>query len=189
MGSAAKMSDLRTAAQQALEALVSENSLSAVAMQQRMDAIISLKAALVEPDVPATNFGNMEPVGWLEPPHGAFRANPLYKIQFPSQLLSWQIPVFAALAEPQEPVAVHQFRKRGCSDWFDFDGHPDHTDGGGPYVSRTLYTAPPQPLAEPVHLLQQALEALLMMRDRYSDDDCPACDHADAAIKLLRSKQ
>ena len=33
---------------------------------------------------------------------------------------------------------------------------------------------------------QQALEALLMMRDRYSDDDCPACAHADAAIKLLR---
>lgn len=69
----------------------------------------NLRAALAEPvqepDVPATNFGNMEPVGWLESPHGAFRANPLYKIQFPSQLLSWQVPVFAALAEPgQEPV-------------------------------------------------------------------------------------
>jgi hypothetical protein len=35
---------------------------------------------------------------------------------------------------------------------------------------------------------QQALEALLMMRDRYSDDDCPACDHADAAIKMMRGK-
>ena len=49
-----------------------------------------------------------------------------------------------ALAEQpaqQEPVAVHQFRKRGCSDWY--DGHPDHTDGGGPYEARTLYTSPP----------------------------------------------
>ena len=36
---------------------------------------------------------------------------------------------------------------------------------------------------------QMALNALLMMRDRYSDDNCPACDHADAAIKLLRSKR
>ena len=37
---------------------------------------------------------------------------------------------------------------------------------------------------------QMALNALLMMRDRYSDDDdCPACDHADAAIKLLRGKR
>jgi hypothetical protein len=35
---------------------------------------------------------------------------------------------------------------------------------------------------------QMALQALLMMRDRYGDDNCPACDHADAAIKLLRGK-
>ena len=41
----------------------------------------------------------------------------------------------------QEPVAVHQFRKRGCSDWY--DGYPDHTDGRGPYQARTLYTSPP----------------------------------------------
>ena len=43
------MTDLRIVAQQALEALVSENSLSAVAMQQRMDAITALHAALAEP--------------------------------------------------------------------------------------------------------------------------------------------
>ena len=36
---------------------------------------------------------------------------------------------------------------------------------------------------------QMALNALLMMRDRYSDDNCAACDHADAAIKALRSKR
>jgi hypothetical protein len=36
---------------------------------------------------------------------------------------------------------------------------------------------------------QQALEALLMMRDLYGEDDCAACDHADEAIKALRSKR
>lgn len=34
-------------------------------------------------------------------------------------------------------------------------------------------------------LLQQALEALKMMRDRYGEYACPACDHADAAIFAL----
>ena len=34
--------------------------------------------------------------------------------------------------------------------------------------------------------LRHVLKALLMMRDRYSEDDCPACDHADAAIKMMR---
>ena len=55
-----------------------------------------------------------------------------------------------------------------------------------------LYTAPPpaEPVQEPQeHLLQQALEALLMMRDRYGEYACPACDHADAAIKMMRSKK
>ena len=59
-----------------------------------------------EQDVPATRFGNMGPVGWLESPDGAFRANPLYKIKFPSKLLSWQVPLCMALPQPeQEPLA------------------------------------------------------------------------------------
>jgi hypothetical protein len=36
---------------------------------------------------------------------------------------------------------------------------------------------------------QQALEALLMMRDRYGEYACPACDHADAAIKMMRGNK
>ena len=50
-----------------------------------------------------------------------------------------------ALNAPQpEPVidAVHQWRKQGCANWY--DGHPDNSDGGGPYETRTLYTAPPR---------------------------------------------
>jgi hypothetical protein len=49
---------------------------------------------------------------------------------------------FATLVAAAEPVAVHQFRKQYCANWY--DGHPDHTDGGGPYEERTLYTAPPR---------------------------------------------
>lgn len=54
----------------------------------------------------------------------------------------------ASKAERVEPGAVHQFRKQYCANWY--DGYPDHTDGGGPYEERTLYTAPPQrkPLTE-----------------------------------------
>ena len=36
---------------------------------------------------------------------------------------------------------------------------------------------------------QMALNALVMMRDKYGEYACPACDHADAAIKALRSKK
>lgn len=47
-----------------------------------------------------------------------------------------------ALAQPQqEPVAVHQWRKPLCCNWY--DGHPDNSDGGGPYETRVLYTSPP----------------------------------------------
>ena len=34
---------------------------------------------------------------------------------------------------------------------------------------------------------QQALEALVLMRDKYEEYACPACDHADAAIYALRT--
>jgi hypothetical protein len=53
-------------------------------------------------NVPETDFGNMEPVGWLESPHGAFRANLLYRFNFPSQLLEWKIPLYAA--PPTAPI-------------------------------------------------------------------------------------
>lgn len=44
-----------------------------------------LRAALAEAD---------EPVAWFESPYGEVRVNPLYKFQFPSSLLSWQIPLY-----------------------------------------------------------------------------------------------
>ena len=42
--------------------------------------------------------------------------------------------------------AVHQFRKKHCADWY--DGFADHSDGGGPYEERTLYTAGAVPLTD-----------------------------------------
>ena len=50
-----------------------------------------------------------------------------------------------------EPVAqqeIRQFRKEGCSDWY--DGIPDQSDGGGPYQTRVLFTSPQvqQPMSD-----------------------------------------
>lgn len=39
-------------------------------------------------------------------------------------------------------VPVHQFRRKGCADWY--DGHADHGDGGD-WEERTLYATPPAP--------------------------------------------
>lgn len=112
------MTTLRTAAQQALEDICGAKLCEINSMSSRMEmlrlmdkAIIALKAALAEPvQEPITRlFGTLPvhdaqqaepeeqmPVGWLESPHGAFRADPLYKMQFPSQILQWQIALYAA---------------------------------------------------------------------------------------------
>lgn len=81
------MSDLRQAAEQALNALERGET------KLRYGAITALKAALAEPV--------QEPSGWFESPHGDFRANPLFKQEFPSSLLAWRIPLFTA--PPQRP--------------------------------------------------------------------------------------
>lgn len=50
----------------------------------------------------------------------------------------------ASRREAQEPI--HQYRRRGCSDWY--DGHPDRSDGKD-YETRVVYLGPPEP-QEPV---------------------------------------
>ena len=64
------------------------------------------------------------------------------------------------VTQPAQQEPVHQFRKRGCSDWY--DGHPDHTDGGGPYEARTLYTSPP---AQRKPLTDEEIDALWLQHD------------------------
>lgn len=90
---------------------VAPNGRRSAVLTAMMNARTRAEAALAEPqepDVPEVCFGNIPPVGWLESPHGEFRKNLLYKLEFPSQLLSWQIPLYAhlraALAQP-EPAA------------------------------------------------------------------------------------
>jgi hypothetical protein len=59
-------------------------------------ALIAARAALAQPEP--------EPVGWFESPHGAFRANPDYRLEFPSQLLQWSVPVYLSSAAPSPPA-------------------------------------------------------------------------------------
>jgi hypothetical protein len=63
------MTDLRTAVQQALEALGKFSIGYHVDAVELNDLIATLEAALEQPgqDVPETNCGNMEPVAWLYP--------------------------------------------------------------------------------------------------------------------------
>ena len=53
-----------------------------------------------------------------------------------------QRAIDAALAEqPAQKEMIPQYRKRGCTDWY--DGYADHEDGRGPYQERIVYTAQP----------------------------------------------
>ena len=91
--------NLRQAAQQALAALVWEvGSCPEMYAKQTAEAITALRAALAEAD---------EPVAWFESPYGEVRVNPLYKFQFPSSLLSWQIPLYTRPPR-REPLTDEQ---------------------------------------------------------------------------------
>ena len=57
---------------------------------QTVEAEEALRTAL------AAEQPKPEPVAWMESPHGAIRANPNYRLNFPSQLLHWQIPLYTA---------------------------------------------------------------------------------------------
>jgi hypothetical protein len=60
------MSNLRQAAQQALEAFTDyANQYPHMQKGYMLDAEEALRAALVEPDVPETNFEGIEPVAWI----------------------------------------------------------------------------------------------------------------------------
>ena len=143
---------LKAAAQQAVEAIRGLLTYNATAKEFAAGraASAALRAALVEPepvqepDVPEATFGNLKPVGWFEPPHGAFRANPQCRIRFPSQLLSWQIPLYThpPKAEPepvQEPVAWMVYTADGKSVCV-----TDHPADFVQWRSLPLYTSSPQ---------------------------------------------
>jgi hypothetical protein len=47
-------------------------------------------------------FESTQPVGWLDGPHGAFRANPSVRVEGP-QSLKWSLPVYLAQPESTQP--------------------------------------------------------------------------------------
>ena len=54
------------------------------------------------------------PVAWMESPHGAIRANPLYRITLPSSLLTWSIPLYIHPPKARD-WATDAIRARGES--------------------------------------------------------------------------
>ena len=71
-----------------------------------IDMLARIDAALAAPTTP--NLQPM-PAAWIEGPHGAIRANPLFKVNAP-QSVAWQIalyppPALAAPAPTAEPAA------------------------------------------------------------------------------------
>ncbi|MES3022727.1 MAG: Lar family restriction alleviation protein [Pseudomonadota bacterium] len=95
----------------------------------------------------------------------------------------------AAIEQHVSAAPVHQFRRWGCSDWY--DGHPDHEDGGGPYEARTLFAA--RTPAAPVVDAEGLIALLESIRPNYGavgsrDVDVTAQrSRIDAAIAMLRA--
>ena len=90
----------------------------------------------------------------------------------------------AALAQQAEPVAIHQFRELHSAVWH--DGYADHSDGGGPYEERVLYTAPPRrewaPLTD--EQISDAWNEEMVFRRGYTYEDFKsAARRLDDALK------
>jgi len=73
-------------------------------------------------------------------------------------------------AQPAQQVEavgqINQWRKCGCSDWY--DGFPDPEDGGGPYETRKLY-ATLEPAAQQAGdvVLREAVAKFIKAKGRY----------------------
>ncbi len=78
------MTELKKAAQQALEAL-DWYAECAMVSDKASDAASALRAALEQPE---------QPVAWLESPYGSIRMNTTMRFQFPPQSLKWKIPLY-----------------------------------------------------------------------------------------------
>ena len=139
---------LRQAAQQALEVL---NTAYFPDIEEGMTAYNALRAALEQPQ--------QTPVWAITPPNasGSTQVIIRWQVETPQgwvgswdrEALEWLTTTCKGrlqVEQPQqEPVAIHQFRRRGCSDWY--DGVPNRDKVPHVYEVRTLYTAP-QPARE-----------------------------------------
>ena len=95
-----------------------------------------------------------------------------------------RIVAHARVAQQAEPVAIHQFRELHSAVWH--DGYADHSDGGGPYEERVLYTAPPRrewaPLTD--EQISDAWNEEMVFRRGYTYEDFKsAARRLDDALK------
>lgn len=158
------MSDtLRQAAQQALEYLDAPSAKLWPAGTQRR-IITALRAALAEPEPFNPDWDRVEALQESLREH----MEEVRQLREQNTMLDAKLGELEAVAEPvQEPVAIYQWRKQMCADWY--DGHPDHEDGGGPYETRTLYAAPPKHQREPlseVEILRLQIDTELSLQHK-----------------------
>lgn len=104
--------------------------------------------------------------------------------------------VAALSAAPQPPEAAHrapaepvpQWGKAGTCEWY--DGYADHSDGGGPYKERVLYTAPQGWKPVPVELLERIQESLgsFVSDQGWAQSDMDTADALDGLLAAAPSK-
>ena len=64
-----------------------------------------------------THKQTQETVGWMESPHGAIRANPLYRFTAGTQTLKWALPLYLHPAPPQTPMTDEQIEALLKEEW------------------------------------------------------------------------
>ena len=117
------MTDLRTAAQQALEFcefLWRDVPLNDYSEDMRQDVESALRAALAEPDVPETNFGNMEPVAWRYSVQPQVLGASYWAFSETKDVPDAQ-PLYAAPPQ-RNPLTGQEYADvyEQCADWDDF---------------------------------------------------------------------
>lgn len=75
-------------------------------------AITAHEAARPNVQPKAAEAHGDEPAGWFEGPHGAFRANPAFRMVWPPQSLQWQIPLYLAPnVQPKGTEVPHDYMR------------------------------------------------------------------------------
>jgi hypothetical protein len=205
------MTDLRTAAQQALEALETvfmphhpavialRAALAEEALQRLSDANQEIESMIVDegcfergcachdsresPGVVVVKQPEREPLAWLESPYGSIRMNTAMRFQFPPQSLKWKIPLYTHLPRREtEQEPVAVFDEQQGSPVL-LASAPMLSDG------QPLYTHPPR--REWRSLSEDELTALGIIHSRYQEESLETggwFDFARAVEAALKEK-
>ena len=176
------MTDLRTAAQQALGAMLNfPDDIS----DEMFESITALKAALAEPDWQDLYLKEKKRADMWRDKYESIagaeqRIHPLAEpVQQEMGCDHCNQPLYAAIkcrvCGRETPIIEPGIKG---------DNKPNVADDLAFIVRNSIAYIKELELER-----QMALNALVMMRDTYGEANCPACDHADAAIKALRGKE